>query len=159
MPFKNMQEMYDLDYKFFVEPGSSHWDAFKYGNDLRKKIYKEKLEPFEGEYKSILGDRNRIIDWLLNDNSAAVYGSLGFYSHTQQFADCKLVASPGKYGIIPTAIAYQKDSPYAEMFDYHIEQMRAAGVLDRITAKYNEPAQKCPGLRSVVLVAHKTYWF
>ena len=46
-----MQELYDSDYKFNTAPGTSIWDSFKYGNTLWQRIYKEKLEPFEKEYK------------------------------------------------------------------------------------------------------------
>ena len=56
---------------------------------------------------------------------------------------------PGKYGLKPFAIGYQKDSPYAEMFDYHIEQMRLSGVLDKIKTNYSPLPQQCPDLRSV----------
>ena len=44
-------------------------------------------------------------------------------------------------------MGYQKDSPYADMFDYHIELMKGAGVLDRIKNKYNEVRQHCPDFR------------
>ena len=53
MPFNNMQELYESDYKFANRLGTSHWDAFKYGNALWQRIYKDKLEPFEEEYQKV----------------------------------------------------------------------------------------------------------
>ena len=53
MPFDNMQELYDSDYKFSVRPGTSMWDAFKNGNAHWQRIYKDKLEPFWEEYKKV----------------------------------------------------------------------------------------------------------
>ena len=47
-------------------------------------------------------------------------------------------------------MGYQKNSPFAEMFDYHIEKLRQTGVLDTIKTKYQGLEQKCPDLRLVV---------
>ena len=65
----------------------------------------------------------------------------------QEFVDCKILAAPGKYDFKPYAIGYQKNSPYAGMLDYHIEEMRENGVLDNIKNKYSPPPQKCPDYR------------
>ena len=46
-------------------------------------------------------------------------------------------------------MGYQKDSPYAEMFDYHIVQMSYTGVLDYIKTKYSQLQQKCDDFRLV----------
>ena len=48
-----MQELIESDYKVFATPGSFQWDAFKYGNELRRKIFAERMEPYEEEYKEI----------------------------------------------------------------------------------------------------------
>ena len=50
----------------------------------------------------------------------------------------------------PYAFGYQKDSPFAELFDHYIEKMRQTGVLDTIEKKYHGLEQKCPDLRLVV---------
>ena len=65
----------------------------------------------------------------------------------QEFVDCKILAAPGKYDFKPYAIGYQKNSPYAGMLDYHIEEMRENGLLDNIKNKYSPPPQKCPDYR------------
>ena len=48
------------------------------------------------------------------------------------------------------AFGYQKDSPFAEMFNYYIERMRQTGVLDTIKNKYQRLGQNCPDLRYVI---------
>ena len=65
----------------------------------------------------------------------------------QEFIDCKIIIVPGKYDSKPYAIGYQKNSPYAEMLDYHIEKLRQIGVLDRIQNKYRSSPQQCPDVR------------
>ena len=86
------------------------------------------------------------INFILREK-AAVFGPYDSYASSPRFTNCKIVASPGKYGFRPTAIAYQKHSPYAEIFDYYFERMRASGILDRIKAKYSLTPQECPDLR------------
>ena len=86
------------------------------------------------------------IDFILNEK-AAVFGPYDLYATSPRFMTCKIVASSGKYGFRPTAIGYQKHSPYAEIFDYYFERMRATGILDRIKAKYSLTPQECPDLR------------
>ena len=55
--------------------------------------------------------------------------------------------TPGKYDFKYYAFGHQKDSPYADMFDYHIEKMRESGLLQSIKAKYQGLPQMCPNLR------------
>ena len=52
-PFNNMQEVLESDYKVIAIPGSYTWDVFKYGNELRQKIFAEKMEPFEQDNKEL----------------------------------------------------------------------------------------------------------
>ena len=72
MPFNNMQELYESDYKLSSPPGSTNWDDFKYGNTLWKRIFKDQLEPFEDEYKPLL-DAEKQIEWLFTNEKNAVY--------------------------------------------------------------------------------------
>ena len=74
MPFDNMQELYDSDYKFSVRPGTSMWDAFKNGNAHWQRIYKDKLEPFREEYKKVyVNDLDGMLKWMLENERSAVY--------------------------------------------------------------------------------------
>ena len=72
MPFNNKQELHDSGYKFATRPGSSAWASFKYGNSLWQNIYKDKLEPYEEEYISVVKKRIRI-EWLLGNERRAFY--------------------------------------------------------------------------------------
>ena len=58
-----------------------------------------------------------------------------------------MLAAPGKYDFKPYAIGYQKNSPFAEILNYHIEGMRESGVLDKIKNKYRPLPQQCPDFR------------
>ena len=72
MPFNNMQELYDSNYKFSVNPATSMWDSFKNGNALWQRIYRDKLEPFKEErekrYKS-----TGILTWMMENERSAVF--------------------------------------------------------------------------------------
>ena len=48
-----MQELLESDYRVFATPGSFQWDAFKYGNELRQRIFAERMEPYEEDYRQI----------------------------------------------------------------------------------------------------------
>ena len=60
-----------------------------------------------------------------------------------------MIVTPGKYDFKPYAIGYQKDSPYAELFNYYIDQMRENGVIESMRNKYQGLPQQCPDLRLV----------
>ena len=44
------------------------------------------------------------------------------------------------------AFAYPKNSPYAEMFDFHLEKFREKGIIAKILEKYQIIRPKCPDL-------------
>ena len=67
-----MQELYDSDYKLGVSPGASNWDDFKYGNALWQRIFKDKLEPFEEDYKQLVYAKNQI-EWMFTNEKNAIY--------------------------------------------------------------------------------------
>ena len=61
-----------------------------------------------------------------------------------EYIYCKIVTIPGKtYDHKPYAIGYQKDSPYAEILDLHIDMMREKGTLDNIVSRYRGQPQQC----------------
>ena len=67
----------------------------------------------------------------------------------REFIECEVIVTPGKYDFKPYAIGYQKDSPYAELFNFYIDQMRENGVIESIRNKYQGLPQQCPDLRLV----------
>ena len=67
IPFTNMQELYDSDYILATTPGTSNYDSFKYGNELWKKIYKDKLEQVP---------KAKHVEYVLSDTKKAVYANV-----------------------------------------------------------------------------------
>ena len=62
-----------------------------------------------------------------------------------EYVSCKIVMMPGgKYDFKPYAIGYQKDSPYREILDFHINMMRETGTLENIVSSYRGQPQECP---------------
>ena len=59
-----MQEFYDSDYTLTTQPGSSNWDSFEFGDELWKKIHKDKLEPVAKE---------KHIEFLFKEARNAIY--------------------------------------------------------------------------------------
>ena len=69
-----------------------------------------------------------------------------------EFVSCKIVIMPGgKFDYKPYAIGYQKDSPYNEILDYHINALRETGTLQSIVSSYRGQPQECEDYRSVWL--------
>ena len=66
-----------------------------------------------------------------------------------EFVNCKIVIMPGgKFDFKPYAIGYQKDSPYREILDFHINMMRETGTLESIVSSYRGQPQECEDYRS-----------
>jgi hypothetical protein len=55
-----------------------------------------------------------------------------------------LVAIPAKYDFKPYAFGFQKDSPYVDLFNYFLTELKEMGVYDEIATKYQQPPQFCP---------------
>ena len=70
IPFYNMQEFYDSDYILATTPGSSFWNAFENGNQLWKKIHKDKLQPII---------KAKQMEYLLGDEENALYGNINTF--------------------------------------------------------------------------------
>ena len=144
--------MYTSDYKLYTVPGSTNWDYFKYGDGIWRKLYEEKLEHNEEFYKDMMANAlashssPNLIDWTLDDGKVANFAPYLNIAFHPKVKACEILVIPGKYALSPYAFGYQKDSPYAEIFDYHIERMRATGVLDKIKTKYAPSPQECPDL-------------
>jgi hypothetical protein len=54
------------------------------------------------------------------------------------------MAIPGKYDFKPYAYSFQKNSPYLELFNFMLKEMKEKGTYDKIAVQ-NEPLpQYCP---------------
>ena len=68
----------------------------------------------------------------------------------KRYIDCEIIALPGEYDPKSLAFAYQLNSSYAWIFDYHINLIRENGVIDQASRKYKGPEQSCPDFRYTV---------
>ena len=83
-------------------------------------------------------------DKLFSDPSMALYTNNLAIVAFPQYLSCELLAIPAKYGIRSQAFAFQKNSPYLELFNYYLKAMDESGISDRILERYKPQAQYCP---------------
>jgi hypothetical protein len=55
-----------------------------------------------------------------------------------------LIAIPAKYDSKPYSYGFQKDSPYLDLFNYMIKDLKEKGSYDKIAANYEPEPQFCP---------------
>ena len=75
----------------------------------------------------------------------------------KRYIDCEIIALPGEYDPKSLAFAYQLNSSYAWIFDYHINLIRENGVIDQASRKYKGPEQSCPDFRYTVHCCNSTH--
>ena len=83
-------------------------------------------------------------DKLFSDPSMALYTNNLAMVAFPQYLSCELLAIPAKYGIRSQAFAFQKNSPYLDLFNYYLKAMDETGTSDRILEKYKPLPQNCP---------------
>jgi hypothetical protein len=67
-----------------------------------------------------------------------------FFSTYPEFINCDVIAIPTKYDFKPYAYGFQKDSPYLDLFNFYIKELREKGVLKQILKKHESQSQICP---------------
>ena len=65
------------------------------------------------------------------------------YLNTEEFLTCKILMLPS-YLRVPYGWAFQKHSPYLQLFNYHLQIMDEIGTLQKLYQKYEAPPQVCP---------------
>ena len=83
-------------------------------------------------------------DKLFSDPSMALYTNNLAIVAFEEYLSCELLAIPAKYGIRSQAFAFQKHSPYLDLFNYYLKAMDESGISDRILEKYKPLPQYCP---------------
>ena len=83
-------------------------------------------------------------DIIVKNDGFALYDNFFGTSTTQEYVDCKIIATPGKYDFKPYAYGFQKDSPYLYLFNYFMNEMREKGTMGAILRKYETGTQICP---------------
>ena len=83
-------------------------------------------------------------NFILENDDYALYDKYSVMSVTEEFIDCKIIATPGKYDFKPNAFAFPKNSPYLYLFNHFLQELRQKGRMDKILKKYETGAQNCP---------------
>ena len=74
----------------------------------------------------------------------AIYTNMLQIEAFPQYISCELLAIPAKYGIRSQAFAFQKNSPYLDLFNYHLKAIDESGISDIILERYKSLPQYCP---------------
>ena len=83
-------------------------------------------------------------EFIVEKDDYAFYDNFFGMAATQEYVDCKIVATPGKYDFKPLAYGFQKDSPYLYLFNHFINEKREKGSMASVLTKYETGAQICP---------------
>ena len=67
-----------------------------------------------------------------------------FFRVEQAYEKCGIVKIPTKYDKKPLAWGIQKDSPFTDLFNYYLKDMKEKGSLNQIFQKYESQPQVCP---------------
>lgn len=149
LPFKNLKEMYEkTDFRLALIPDTSFEDKFKYSpNELWRQIYAQRLAPHLDEYSQFMNSGNSdMIGLIKDDYSTALYDAYLAISSSQDFQDCLIVATEGKYFHQPYAWPFQKHSPYLDIFNFFIKETIEKGQWNAIINKYKVQPQVCPDM-------------
>ena len=66
------------------------------------------------------------------------------FRQSPSFRACEVITIPTKYDPIHSGFALQQHSPYNELFNYYLREMREKGSLQQILNKYEIGTQFCP---------------
>ena len=67
------------------------------------------------------------------------------------YKKCQILALPEKYQLQPFGFAFQKDSPYLDIFNFYINNLRESGALTRIFKDVEPAPQDCPKMEGTSL--------
>ena len=68
-----------------------------------------------------------------------------------EYSNCEIVAIEAKYDFKPYGWGFQKDSPFLDIFNYYLDEMREKGAMKQIFKKHEPQPQVttswCPEVR------------
>ena len=79
----------------------------------------------------------------MENPSSVLYGVVEPILYSKEFLTCKILMLPSKPYKTPFAWAFQKHSPYLQLFNYHLQIMDEIGTLKKLLQKYKPPPQIC----------------
>ncbi|XP_049800085.1 glutamate receptor 2-like [Schistocerca nitens] len=132
MPFTDLQGLLrDGSYKLLLTYGSGEMALFANTSDaVLSSVYEKHVE------KEKIPVRNKeLFDRLCSSHKNAAMIPEVIYRGYKRLAKCPTVSTQEHINI-QTAIALRKRSPYRELINYHLLQMRSEGLIHRIYWKY-----------------------
>ena len=82
-----------------------------------------------------------LLNFRFNSPILGHYNYIFFSSAYPEYSNCEIIAIPAKYDFKPYGWGFQKDSPFLEMFNYYLDEMREKGANKQIFVKYDPPSQ------------------
>ncbi len=67
-----------------------------------------------------------------------------FNSTLDAYGTCEIIPIPEKFETKPYAFGFQKNSPYVDIFNYYLGQLRETGALHKLKSKYVKKEPACP---------------
>lgn len=146
LPFNTMQDLLtNTDMKVMTFLGTTCSNAFEFSNESdRVRIWHERMKPNLEIYYEYGGNRDGLLDLILDDESYAVYNNEAVWTVRKEYKDCKILRAPGRYDLTYSAFALQKHSPYRFVFNYFIQRIMENGLINRYLKDIVDDRQFCP---------------
>ncbi|XP_049855147.1 glutamate receptor 1-like [Schistocerca gregaria] len=132
MPFTDLQGLLrDGSYKLLLLYASGEMEIFANTSDaVISSVYERHVE------KEEIPVRNKdLFEGICNSHKNAAMLTEAVYKAYKGRTKCPTVSTQGQINI-QTAIAFRKRSPYRELINYHLLQMRSEGLTHRIYWKH-----------------------
>ena len=142
MPFDNIPDLItNTDFKMTVVSGTSMMDSFKNSEDFYwQQAWKTRIEP---NLKEDFKTADDFVQYIIDNEDYAYYDVYDGIRTHEAYERCEIKAIKAKYDIKPVAYGFQKDSPFLDLFNFYLKEMRETGALDQIIKKYESSPQVC----------------
>ena len=140
LPFNNLKEFSENSkFKFAIAKGTAFVDFFRYSDDpVRKKIWKDKIEPFIDQMPIY----EEIKDLIVDDPYTVTYLESSLRM-TEEYLTCKIVDIKPPIRKPQLAFALQKDSQLFQAFSYHINNLKEVGLMQKYIKAHRIETQVC----------------
>ena len=144
LPFNNIPELISrTNSKISLFPGSSLMDSFSQSEDhYWKEAWKYRIKPnLIEEFNDFTTDD--FVRYIIDHDDVSYYDNYFSIRTFDEYARCEIKAIKAKYDVKPLAFGFQKGSPFLDLFNYYLKEMRETGALDQIMKKYDSGPQVC----------------
>ena len=133
LPFTDLETMYHgTNYKIGSIRNTAFDNIFKHGNDLDKKIFKDRQE-YVGSVTEGL-DKSNVEEFAFLWDSGAMDFQIG--------QKCSHIAIPKTVLTSVLAYAIKKNSSYTNMFNYYLAKLQERGQLSRMWSLWSTEVRK-----------------